>query len=67
MNIKNQDWYQQELRSIKERKRKLRDLQDPFLRKKMRDDLKREQRRNKRSEKNNLKKWIDNELNGLDD
>ena len=65
MSTKNTSWYQKELKSIKERKRELRH-EDPNLRKKMRDDLKREQRRNKRAERNNLRKWINNELNGID-
>jgi hypothetical protein len=60
---KNTAWYEYELMSIKKRKRELR-FEDPKSRKRMRDDLKREQRGNKRSMKNNLKKWIDNELNG---
>ena len=33
----------------------------------MKADLKREQRGAKRSSKNSMKKWIDNEINGLND
>ena len=35
------------------------------MRKKIKADLKREQRGAKRSSKNSIKKWIDNEINGL--
>lgn len=62
MNIKNHDWYQKELKGIKSRKRKIKDIEDPILRRKMKADLKREQRGNKRAERNYLKKWIDDQL-----
>lgn len=65
MKTKDIAWYEQKLESIKKRKRKVRLIEDPKMRKKIKADLKREQRGAKRSEKNSLKKWIDNEINGL--
>ena len=65
MKTKDIAWYEQKIESIKERKRKVRLIEDPKMRKKIKADLKREQRGAKRSEKNSLKKWIDNEINGL--
>lgn len=65
MKTKDIAWYEQKIESIKERKRKVRLIEDPKMRKKIKADLKREQRGAKRSEKNSLKKWIDNEISGL--
>jgi len=65
MKTKDIAWYEQKIESIKERKRKVRLIEDPKMRKKIKADLKREQRGAKRSEKNSLRKWIDNEINGL--
>ena len=65
MKTKDIAWYEQKLESIKKRKRKVRLIEDPKMRKKIKADLKREQRGAKRSEKNSLKKWIDNEISGL--
>jgi hypothetical protein len=63
--MKNKDivWYEEKIESIKKRKRKLHHITDPTIRKRLKADLKREQRAAKRSEKNNLKKWINNEIN----
>jgi hypothetical protein len=60
------DWTKDNLtdkiEDIKDRKRKLRHVQDPSLVKKIKKDLKREYRGAKRSEKNKFKKWIDDEI-----
>jgi hypothetical protein len=64
MKNKDEDWYDKKIQSIKKRKRKIKLIEDPKMRKKIRDDLKREQRASKRGVKQSLKKWIDNEING---
>ena len=65
--MKNKDniWYEQKVESIRKRKRKLYLVLEPKVRKRLKDDLKREQRAAKRSSKNSLKKFIDNEINGV--
>jgi hypothetical protein len=65
MKTKDIAWYEQKLESIKKRKRKVYLIEDPKVRKRIKADLKREQRGAKRTEKNSLKKWINNEINGL--
>ena len=65
MKTKDIAWYDQKLESIKKRKRKVYLIEDPKMRKKIKADLKREQRGAKRTVKNSLKKWIDNEISGL--
>lgn len=65
MKTKDINWYDQKLQTIKNRKRKLNIIEDPKMRKRIKADLKREQRGAKRAEKQNLKKWIDNEINGI--
>lgn len=65
MKTKDIAWYDQKLESIKKRKRKVYLIEDPKMRKRIKADLKREQRGAKRTEKNSLKKWINNEINGL--
>lgn len=65
MKTKDINWYEEKVESIRKRKRNLHFVEDPKMRKKIKADLKREQRGAKRSEKNSLKKWIDNEINGL--
>lgn len=55
--------YEEKVQIIKKRKRALRFLQDPNMVKKIKKDLKREQRGAKRSEKHELREWIKNELN----
>jgi|AACY02.14.fsa_nt_gi hypothetical protein len=67
MKTKDIAWYEQKVESIKKRKRKLHLIEDPKMRKKIKADLKREQRGAKRSEKNSLKKWMENEINELND
>jgi hypothetical protein len=64
--IVNEDFegkYEEKVQSIKKRKRALRFIQDPNMVKKIKNDLKREQRGAKRSEKHELREWIKNELN----
>ena len=63
--MKNKDinWYNDKIQSIKKRKRNLRFVQDATMVKKIKNDLKREQRAAKRSEKNNLKEWIKSQIN----
>ena len=64
--IVNEDFegkYEEKVQSIKKRKRALRFIQDPNMIKKIKKDLKREQRGAKRSEKHELREWIKNELN----
>jgi len=62
--MKNKDinWYNKKLLDIKEKSRNLKYVDDPSMRKKMKKDLKIEQRGAKRSEKNNLKTWIKKEI-----
>lgn len=62
--MKNKDinWYNKKLLDIKEKSRNLKYVDDPSMRKKMKKDLKIEQRGAKRSEKNNLKTWIEKEI-----
>ena len=48
--------YEDKIQDIKKRKRALRHVQDSGMVKKMKSDLKREQRGVKRSDKHNLKK-----------
>lgn len=67
MKTKDINWYNQKLESIKNRKRKVHLIQEPNVRKRIKADLKREQRGAKRSEKNSLKKWIEDEINDLND
>ena len=66
--IKNKDifWYEQQLVGIKKRKKFANKVEDVKARKKMKADLKREQRGAKRAEKQSLDKWIDNEINGIE-
>lgn len=65
--MKNKDinWYEQKVDSIRKRKRKLYLVEDPRVRKRIKEDLKREQRAAKRSEKNCLKQRIEDEINGV--
>lgn len=62
MKYKDNDWYQDKVQDIKKRKRELHHIQDPELVKKMKKDLKREQRAAKRSEKFCLKEQIKKEI-----
>lgn len=62
MKYKDNDWYQDKVQDIKKRKRQLHIIQDPELVKKMKKDLKREQRACKRAEKQFLKEQIKKEI-----
>lgn len=55
--------YEEKVQDIKKRKRALRHVQDSGLVKKMKGDLKREQRSVKRSDKNELRKFLKEEIN----
>jgi hypothetical protein len=63
MKTKDIDWYENKVQDIKKRKRSLRHVQDSGVVKKIKKDLKSEQRAAKRSEKMNLKNWINEEIN----
>jgi hypothetical protein len=65
MKTKDDKWYEDKIESIRKRKKFVHRIEDPKMRKKIKADLKREQRGAKRSNKNQLKKWIDNEINGI--
>ena len=68
MKSKDDNWYQEKIQSIKKIKRKLNDLiVEPQMRKKIKQDLTREKRAAKRTVKNSLKKWIENEINETDE
>lgn len=63
MKEKNIEWYDEKIQDIKRRKRALRNVEDPKKVKKMKEDLKREQRGAKRSEKQELRNWLKEEIN----
>jgi hypothetical protein len=67
MKTKDDNWYENKIESIRKRKKFVHRIEDPKMRKKLKADLKREQRGAKRSEKNSLKEWINNEINGTND
>lgn len=67
MKTKDDNWYNEKIESIRKRKKFIHRIEDPKMRKKLKADLKREQRGCKRSMKNSLEKWIDNEINGTND
>ena len=54
----NRGDYDKKVESIRQRKRKLRNIQEPFLVKKIKKELKIEQRGAKRSEKQDLKQYL---------
>jgi len=54
--------YDEKVEEIRKKKRKLRDIQEPGLVKKIKKDLKSEQRAAKRSERNNLKNYIKDQI-----
>lgn len=58
MKTKDDEWYQDKIQDIKKRKRKLRHIQDSKVVKKLKKDIKREQRSYKRAERQNWKKKI---------
>ena len=58
MKEKDENWYNDKIGEIKKKKRNLRYVQDAKMVKKMKKDLKREQRSAKRAEK----QWVDKEI-----
>jgi membrane protease subunit (stomatin/prohibitin family) len=54
--------YDEKIQSIKKRKRSLKMLQDPDMIKRIKKDLEREKRAAKRGDKNNIKKYIKDEI-----
>lgn len=66
--MKNKDYdiersgYDEKIESIRKRKRNLKMLQDPEMVKRIKKDLKREQRGAKRSERNDLREWLKEEV-----
>lgn len=65
MKTKDIDWYDKKLDTIKNRKRKVHLISDVKARKRVKDDLKREQRAAKRAERQHLEKWIKEELKNI--
>lgn len=59
----NRKSYDDKIEDIRKRKRNLRNIQEPSLVKKMKKDLKREQRAAKRSDNNEVNKYIKNQIN----
>jgi hypothetical protein len=55
--------YDDKVEEIRKEKRKLRDIQEPGLVKKIKKDLKVKQRAAKRSDNNNLRNYIKDEIN----
>jgi hypothetical protein len=62
MKTKDIFWYEEKIQDIKKRKRSLKMLMDPDLKKKIRKDLTKEKRSAKHSEKQTLKKYINEEI-----
>lgn len=58
----NRKSYDDKVEEIRKKKRKLRDIQEPGLVKKIKRDLKTEQRAAKRSDKNDLKKYLKDQI-----
>ena len=58
----NRGNYDKKVEEIRKKKRKLRDIQEPGLVKKIKKDLKVEQRGYKRSEKQDLNKYIKGQI-----
>ena len=59
----NRGDYDKKVEEIRKKKRKLRDIQEPDLVKKIKKDLKVEQRGAKRHDKDELKKYIKGQIN----
>ena len=58
----NRKSYDDKVEEIRKKKRKLRDIQEPGLVKKIKKDLKVKQRAAKRSDNNNLRNYIKDEI-----
>jgi hypothetical protein len=54
--------YDEKIEEIRKKKRSLKKLQDPEMIKRIKKDLKREQRSAKHSDKNELREWIKEEV-----
>ncbi len=63
----NRTDYEDKVEDIRKKKRTLRNIQEPFLVKKIKKDLKREQRNAKHSEKNDLNQYLKEEINKFKD
>ena len=59
--------YDDKVEEIRKKKRKLRDIQEPGLVKKIKKDLKAEQRAAKRSEKQDLRNYLKDQINKYGD
>lgn len=55
--------YDEKIEEIRKKKRSLKKLQDPEMIKRIKKDLKKEQRNAKHSDKNELREWIKEEVN----
>lgn len=55
-------WYNEKIQSIKKRKRNLKLLQDPNMIKKIKKDLEREKRNAKHAMKQNVRKYIKEQI-----
>jgi hypothetical protein len=66
-NIEIQKEFDDKVKNIKKRKRTLDKLTDPFLKKKIKKDLNNEYRSSKRSEKNEIKQWMKDQINKDDE
>jgi hypothetical protein len=66
-NIEIQKEFDDKVKNIKKRKRSLDKLTDPFLKKKIKKDLNNEYRSSKRSEKNEIKQWMKDQINKDDE
>lgn len=62
MKTKDIAWYEDKVESIRKRKKFVHRIEDPKMRKKLKADLKREQRAAKRAERNNNNIYIKNEI-----
>jgi len=62
MKTKDIDWLNDKIQDIKKRKRSLKMLIDPEMKKKIRKDLKREYRSAKRANKQSVDKFIKDEI-----
>ena len=62
MKTKDIFWYDEKIQDIKKRKRSLKMLEDPSLKKKIRKDLEREKRSAKHAMKQNVNKIIKQEI-----
>ena len=62
MKAKDINWMNDKIQDIKKRKRKLALLQDPEMKKRIKKDLKVEYRSVKRAEKQNIDKYIKDEI-----